>query len=299
VGLIAARVAAHAALILPSLRQFNTAGKGEACALTFGSDLFKSDFEIPNDQLYSPKKAVQLVNNGLPHEPRHLANAYIQANIGFQLDIGIVPIAFAETEFEKLSFVFEKVGVQPPHLAGGEGWGKAPIDGYGNSRNDVELPVSVLSGAIVQELQPSAIFNGVRVTRIGSAVRLYGLEPRLQLIREWPFVGGTVFESLSASVDRKFQAVFVGGRIGGTLDFSGLEDDAVESSTQLIEKLSQLKSEVVFRDLAEPADEGDCPIALMLGADFKSFWLKESLPLLCKDWAMHCGPVETLPAILE
>src|ERR1700688_3810334 len=102
----------------------------------FGSDLFKGDFEISNDQLDSPKKAIHLVANGLPHESRHLANAYIQGDLAFELDIGVLPVTFAETKFEKLSFVFEKVGIQLLHLHRGKRGDEVPLDAHENSRKD-------------------------------------------------------------------------------------------------------------------------------------------------------------------
>jgi hypothetical protein len=236
---------------------------------------------------------IRRLNADDPPNREHPDHAAItQVELGFQLDIGIAPLRFGDIDFEKLSFVFEKVGVHlpDPDMACGEN---------GNSGNDVKSPMPVLSGAVMQKLQPSAAFNNIRFSRMRSVVRLYGLKPVFQVLMEWPCVYGTALESSSSLVDRKFEAVFIGGRIGSTTDFSNFENGGIESGPQLIEKFSKLKSELVFGNVTEPPNSDECPVAILFSPVIKSCWFSQSFPFMCKSLRMHSGPVNTLPAIFE
>jgi hypothetical protein len=139
----------------------------------------------------------------------------------------------------------------------------------------------------MQELQPPPVFSSVRVRRGTSVVRLYGLEPVFQLLREWSITDWAFFKSSATVVYGELQAVFVGGTFGCAQDFRRGIDQAIQCSPKLVKELSQLKSEVVFREILESTDKDACPIALMFGSVLESLWLKKGVPFRSEGISVH------------
>jgi hypothetical protein len=74
-------------------------------------------------------------------------------------------------------------------------------------------------------------------------VRLYELNDVPTLLREWPDPEAMILEIFRGNTNRKFKAMFVGGRVLPALKNGGLIDAPIESSPQLIEHFSKLERE--------------------------------------------------------
>jgi hypothetical protein len=84
---------------------------------------------------------------------------------------------------------------------------------YWNGCNNMEFPVPVLPGAIMEKLEGFAQSGKFRAVWFRSIVRLYRLKPIPQFLREWRVVYGVSLEPTGLGVERKFNAVFLGGRV--------------------------------------------------------------------------------------
>jgi hypothetical protein len=95
-------------------------------------------------------------------------------------------------------------------------------------------------------------------------VRLYKLNDVPTLRREWPDPEGMILEVFRGNANRKFKAMFVGGRVLLALKNGGLIDAPIESSPQLIKHFSKFEREGINQlglvDGFEP--NAACPIVI-------------------------------------
>ena len=76
-----------------------------------------------------------------------------------------------------------------------------------------------------------------------------------------------------------------------------LERDGVKCSPELVEELSQLKSHIVLQTGSATRDANETPVSLAFHPGAVSIWVDERSPLRCEGFRVHCGPVDSLPAI--
>jgi len=212
---------------------------------------------------------------------RDFGESYLNGNCGCHLDIRSFSLSGSlETEFKEYTFVFKKIGGKRVN----EGDVprafdlKFPVERGGNSGNDVQPPMPVLPGAVMNDFEFSierGIFQGLRFC---SVVGLYRLKPISERLREWRLVDGISIKGLWRGTDRKFDSVLIWGRFAAMLHDGNLVDCSVKSGAQLIKQLSQFKSNVVFGNhIRDGLNGATCPIAIHLRDCGIGCWIDYSL----------------------
>jgi len=117
-------------------------------------------------------------------------------------------------------------------------------------------------------------------------------------LREWVYIEGISVENFGRVVNRKLDAIFVGGRLDSLLHYRNLINGGIQSSAELIKELSQLKSHIIFGNNVRNGFDGTvCPVAIHADTSRIGFWIDYSLPFSLKGFTVFDGPIDSLPRV--
>lgn len=168
------------------------------------------------------------------------------------------------------------------------------------STNHMQSPMPVLARPVVKDAKGSIYVKGHEVHwNFWSVVRLYRLNKRPTLLRQWPYLQSRFLKIDGAVANREFQVVLVGGRVLAALNNGGLIDTSVESRSQVIKAFSQFESAgtrkiVRWRDVDAP-----CPVTLHIYENAKEVFFSKTVPSFGQGFAMRYCPADTVPTAIE
>jgi hypothetical protein len=258
-------------------------------------------FKVFDDKLYRFDDPLKLCPQITSSRNGNFAERYLDGDCGFQLDVrGTLWPDSLNPEFKEYAFVFQKVS-----LDGGLGRdaprasdGKLPVHCGRNSGDQMKSPVPVFPCTVVENLKSPIQRGVIQVRGFSSVVRLYSLKPVPELLREWIGVEGISSEYVRRMADGEFNSIFVGGRLASLLHYRNLINGGIQSSTELVKELSQLKSHVIFgRSIRDGFDGPMCPVAIHANIGRIGFWIDYSLPFSLKGFTVSDGPINALPRI--
>jgi len=209
-----------------------------------------------------------------------------------------------EFNSQKFVFTFEKIGRE--NLSGadcyafGESVEKVIVDSFRDCSGDMQPPMPILPSAIM-EVPQSIVQSTLRITeRFFSTVRLYSREPSPQLLREWKLVNTCRFEFLGTGINRKFEAVCVGGRFASLNDPNSFPYKSIQGGAELIEILAEFeRQQLVIRGHLEDGCSDPCPLVFLVKVDGIAVLWKDPENFTPKSFGMHFGSRETLPTVFE
>ncbi len=262
-----------------------------------GKELFKSLDNVVRGPNETHKFLVQ---RSFP--TRNFIDSYLNFDAGGQLNfVNGLPVDGFCGESQEFAFTFQKVASDTfsrrdisrrPRI-------ESPLHFRGNCGHYSESTVPIHSGEIMKNLESGSQSSIRVVERFFSTIRLYRRKPVFQVLREFMFVDSRLIEISFFGTDRKVQAIYVGGRLGSLSDGDCLPDGPIQARAELIKKLTDFEREVVIRRDIDKEGSDPCPIIFLLYIDSLSFLWKRGSPFSCQRFAMHFGPLDTLPAILE
>jgi|GEM_PF-7126913 len=229
-------------------------------------------------------------------------HCYLHSKMALELDLfAFTRLESRNVETNKFRFIFEKISANK--LDAGNFDARTRIEMNADLKdggsNHMKPPVSIDSGVVMEKFQISRQ-SVVRMTRIVSYIRLYGQQPIPQFLREWWFVDGILTKFSFIDTNWEFYAVLIGGGIYTFHICRSLIDQAIKSSTELIEKLTQLKRHIVFRDSREASlDYTLCPVVAYFDSHGMSFRTGEAVPLRMHGFSMRYRTLNTPTTIGE
>lgn len=250
--------------------------------------------EESHNEFCSFSQVEQLVPYVLPCAEGNLIDGYVNGEIACQLDIGGTNrgVASLKSEHEEYRFLFQKIRAYS--IAERDATRPRDVEPYPkfhwNGCNDVEFSVPVFPGAVMEEFEGLTESRKIRAVGFRNVVRLYRLKPVPQFLREWRIVYGVSVESIGPVIERKLNAVFLGGRIGAVKEYCCLIHRGIERGTELVEELAKFQSHVIFgASLGTGYSVADCPVAVHLYAGRVGFWVNDANPFHAESFSVRYG----------
>jgi hypothetical protein len=233
---------------------------------------------------------------------QNIAHRYVNAEIGICIHLHSSYIA-VESEPRDLVFVFQKSTGSHLHIRDGNADRVAENRGSLGSpgSNDMKLPMPVHAGPLVNHAECPIEIVGHEVGReVGSVVRLYLLDERPTLIREWSDLPGAAFEFAARGADGKLQLLMIGGRVLPRIKDGSIVDDVIQSGPQLIKKFAQLETEM-RGEFAVPWNDLDvpCPVILHCTERLVHVFYDKFIPSVGKGVAVSYRAFDSIPTALE
>jgi len=232
---------------------------------------------------------------------RNLVNRYINSEIGICLHLHSW-IESIDLETGDLCYVFQKAVPGGHNVPNGCGTRDADLGICigGPRRDNVELPMAVLSGPVTQNPEGAINIEDHQIKReLRSVVRLYRLNEVPTLLREWLYLPSCVLEVPTSETDRKFQAILIGGRVLSGLDNGSLVNASVESRSQVIERFTQFESARQGQVVRRTDADSPCPVILHIYENVIGVFFEPVSPKFPEGFAVSDCPYDTIPAALE
>ena len=217
----------------------------------------KTFFKTVNNVFRSAPESEQFTWKPLVGPIGNFIDRYVNLQGGGEalLELGKNSGFMGEFNSQKFIFTFEKVrrenlgGVDCDAFRGSVE--EVIVDSLRQCSGDMQSSMSVLPSAVMQNGQ-SGCKSMLRVTdRFFCRIRLYSAKPILQPLRKWELVDTCVVELLLPHVDRRFQAVCVGGRFASLSNPNGFPYQSIESGAELIKNTLRVR-ETAIRHLEPP-----------------------------------------------
>lgn len=261
----------------------------------------KAIFKIPKDILHGDAHSFDFLIQSAAAWDWNLLDRNFQQEGGLQLDMTVIPRADTPNiKEEKWVVTFQKIDSPPLTVTNFDGGGRdleVAAQVSGERPNNVQLPMSVLPGAVVNEAESLNQRNLRAVTRFRNFVRLHRFNPCLEVIGEFPFIEGAFFEPFGGVANRKFKSIFIGGNVSLLEEQGSLVNRGVKSGPKLVKELTQLKSKAVFGgDFSLGPEKARCPVAVCFGHQLVGVWICDSLPLSLKGFQVKGRSIDSLPA---
>jgi len=265
---------------------------------------FEPIFEVDDHVIHAIKDSTHSPL-GIPwYNKRDLVDGYLEQSVGVQLNLFVTPLGVEplKSQPQELVVTFEKV-----HVQGSDGKDsprnrkETPSDFRERSCDDMQSSVAVLPCTIVQDSQCVNADFLLGCGTFGNIVRLYRLDPVPQLLGEWRTVYGILAEFSGVGAYRKFNTIFIGGRVCFLRDHRCFVNQIVQGGSQLIEHLSKLQCEVVFGDGRSSLIPNDSlgPIAIWLYDGLIGFQINKSFPYSLNGFCMKHRPLKSLATVDE
>jgi len=263
--------------------------------------------------LESSLESSQYIINRLQHRSHHVREtltgwnrdflrSYLNGEAGVQLDISGCPFdKTSDTKLEKIKFTCQKVGIEifdldnlprPIEI-------EVMLKTGGRCGEDIQSPMPVFLGAGMECKKTGNDVLKLRIRRFTSVVRLYGFNPKLKILGEWPATESTLIESSKFFGKRKIQSLYVGGGIPFATEHGCLKNYTIQSGHELICELSQLDRQIGLRDQGKYSFSDPCPLVFTVDLGFAGFRIEQPIPLIRKGFRMVNGPSPSLPTISE
>ncbi len=266
----------------------------------------KAVFETPDHILGSDTKPSEFTWKPLIGMVGNFIDRYVNLQGGGEVFLELRHNSVFRGEFnsQKCIFTFEKVGWENLSKVDCHAF-REPIeeiivDSLSYRCGDVQSSMSVLPRAIVQDCQ-SRCQPILKITdRFFNRIRLYSAEPVPQLLREWEFVDTCIIELLFPHVDRKFQAVCVGGRLASLGEPNGFPYQGIKSGAELIKILAEFeRQQFVIGNSLKDGCNGPCPLIFLVKTDGIAVLWKDPENFIPKSFGMHFGAPDTLPTVFK
>jgi len=233
---------------------------------------------------------------------RNLVDRYINREIGICLyfhtwNVAIKPecrdlvVMFQQTALENVDVPGGNAGRQPQHRA----------DIRGPRANDVQLPMAIHSGPIVQDAETAVDIKDFLALLEGRSVaRLYAFDEGLELVREWSDLPTGLLEMPPIGADGKFEMLFIGGRVLLSLHNGSRINTAVKCRSEMVKHLAQFEREGIGEAIVNWTDpNASCPVGVHVHTGGIHVFLDKTVPQLGEGYAVSVCPFDTLPAPLE
>ena len=233
---------------------------------------------------------------------RNLVDRYINREIGICLHFHTWNVAI-KPECRDLVVVFQQTTLENIDLDRGDAGGQTQhrADIGGPRPNDVQLPMAIHSGPIVQDTKTAVeIKDFLALLERRSVARLYAFDEGLKLVREWGDLPTGLLEMPPVGTDGKFKMLFVGGRVLFHLHDGGGVNTTIKSSTELVKHFAQCERELIGEAFVSWTDpNAPCPIGVHVHSGGIAVFLDKAIPHLGEGYAVSVRPFDTLPTAIE
>ena len=225
---------------------------------------------------------------------RDALNGYLKSELALKFDLcGRISSESGNTESQEFRLLLKNVSSDRLDISDFNPWASGELcPNFKECPADqMQSPVSVDTSTVVQDFE---IFGQckVRMTRIVSNVRLHREKPVSQFLGEWRSVYGIAVEFGFVDTYREFDFIAIGGNFDTFHIRRCLIDQAVQSCSELVKHLSQLKRDIVLGDAGKLClGDGCCPVLVYLDSYGMSFRLNKSFPLRLNGFSVSHRPL--------
>jgi hypothetical protein len=269
------------------------------------------DWNGPNPGFYTSDNHPNSDNHGFNpvDEPiifsarrRGFLNAYIDGEIGVCLHVHTW-FPSLNSKVSNLAFVFQKSSADCPHVSKPCAYGKSQFGRKVKRKrpDNVQSSVSVFSRPSIQNQQTPVVVTDHKGSRyIRSVVRLYCLDERPTLLREWSDLFCKFQEPIRLGAYGKLQTASVGRNLFSRVNDGSGVDAGIESSPQLIEEFSELEGEASSKITQFWGDlNSSCPVMIDIHIDGIQVTFKDVIPRLGEGFAVGFCAANSIPAALK
>jgi hypothetical protein len=239
---------------------------------------------------------------GRDYSARSFLDSYLKNEIGFHLHFRATPkvtnlagsdfaLTFESSYSPKSEIIQRHVGRQNNLYS----------TSRRNSTNYMQSSVPVDSRPITDDSKdfPDRPHSHI-VAYYHTVIRLYRLDKRFELVREWRDALGRLFELAGSAADGKLQCLLIGGKVPASEENGSIVDARIQRGPKLVEHLSILERELNAPIPINWLDKDfTCPVVLKIYPGSVGATCINTFPKFCQRLSMKSCPVGALPARLE